>query len=345
VTATPQPSPSPRPSPTATPKPTPAPSPSAPPATALYTPQPADVALGSAAVPAPFDPSLPLGTLGTSTLPNAYASVARALPRGFARRRSAGGAAVGANDHESAGIFTTVGYGPPYNAFFATQTAYEASQLPFPYPAGATGEEHIFAPTTHMGWGNCLEDSTYYNSLPTGQTAHFTVYNFCSANPAFIFDTAIDARFLANYVRIGPNGLPAYAVETFTPDPSPAANSIWYTVLYNYKTARYDLIVSASASSAVNFTPSGNGWSIVELYAAPGPCPLIAPSSATNIAFHNTALRTWLLQQPTMTDFLISYFGLEGGSTNPCFNGAGLAPPALQFSLTDPNWSWTVTSP
>jgi hypothetical protein len=307
-----------------------------------YTPGPADVRVGTAAIPVPFDPSLPLGNLGTTTLTNAYASVARMVPRDFTRRRSSSGPVAAQSDHEAAGIFTSPLYGPAFNAVFVTQTAYEATQLPFPYPAGASGVEHIFSPTTFMGWGNCLENSTYYNSSPTGQTAHFTVYNFCLPAPAFVFDAAIDTRFLSNYVRVGPNGLPAYTVETFTPDLSPGSASKWYTILYNYATSRYDLIASAAAGG---FAPTGGGWSIVEAYAAPGPCPRIAPSSASNIAFHAASGGTWLPQQPSLTAYTTSYFGFEAGSTNPCFNAAGSAPATLQFALTTPNSSWKVTSP
>jgi hypothetical protein len=354
ATPSPSPTPSPTPAPTQTPpptptpsrsaRPTPAPTASAAPAAPLYTPLPADVAIAPAALPTPFDPSLPLGSLGTTRLPNAYATLSRLVRRDASLRRPASGPIVGANDHEAAGIFTSPGDGAPYNALFATQTAYEATQLPFPYPSRANGEEHIFSPTTFMGWGSCLEASTYYNSTPAAQTAHFTIYNFCLPAPAFIFDTPIDAQFLTDYVRIGADGLPSYAMETFTPDFTPAATSVWYTVLYNYTAARYDLIASAPAASAA-FTPNSAGWSIVELYAAQGPCPHIAPSSAAHVSFHNTLLRAWLLEQPMLTDYLISYVGYEGGSANACFTPSGSLSAAFQFSVTSPNWSWNVTSP
>jgi hypothetical protein len=286
---------------------------------------------------------LPLGNLGNPGLPNAYASVARTLPSGFARRRSAAAAVVGAGDHEAAGIFTSPGNAPPYNAFFATQTAYEGTQRPFPYPPGASGDEFIFAPTTYLGYGNCLENSTYYHSTATAQTAHFSVYDFCASPPAFIFDTPVDARFLSNYVRIGSDGLPSYTVETFTKDSVPAATSTWYTVLYNYASARYDLIISAPA---VTFSATAGGWSVVELYGAPGPCPIVAPSGASNIAYHDTAQRAWVALQPAMGS-VTSYVGLGSGtpSSNPCFLASGATPAALQFSLLKQNWSWKVTSP
>ncbi len=350
--ATPKPSPTPAPSVSATPKPSPAPTTTATPLAGTYTPQPADVTIASAPVPTPFDPSLALSNLGTTPLVNSYSVAVRALPRGFGQRRAASGPTPGPNDHEGAGIFTSpsaaASGSPPFNAFFATQTAYEASQLPFPYPSGASGEEFIFAPTSFLGYGNCLEDSTFYNSSQTStatvETAHFTVYDFCASPPVFVFDTAIDAKFMSNYVRIGLDGLPSYAVETFTPDVLPAASSTWYTVLYNYSTARYDLIISANASGAPPSNLTRGGWSIAELYAAPGPCPLIAPSSASGIAIHDAALGTWLPLQPALPSGVVSYFGFEGGSSNPCFNPAGAAP-ALKFSLTVPNSSWNVTSP
>ncbi len=333
--------PTPTPSPTTHPcgcptkKPTPRPTPTP---TPIYTAAPADVPIAAAPAPTPFDPSSPLSLLGQTDLPNTISQVD--IPRRMLAHRYA---TAGYNDHEGEGVFL-FGSAPPYNAFFGLQTAYEALQKPFPYPtSGVTGEEQIFAPTMHPAWSSCLENSSYYNSTAAGETAHFTVFNFCLSSPTFIFDANVNAQFVSEYVRRGPQRRQMYVSEIFTPDQQITGTSRWYSILYNFSKHRYDIIISAPAIGS--YQADAFGWSIIEPYAAAGPCPSVAPVMASGLALHNTQTGAWDSVTPSLAGGASTEISVEGGSNNPCLLGDSTGPPSMNFLLLQPNSQWQVTSP
>jgi len=249
---------------------------------------------------------------------------------------------AGANDHESWGI-SLESASSSYTAFYAVQTGYESTQNPLTHPAGVIGTEQTFSPTIREG-GNCLEDSTFYANDNVTQSALFTVFSFCLAQPNFIFTTPIASAFVSQYEGRLPNGEQAYVVETFTPDTVPTASSTWYTVLFNFATQRWDVVISAADSAAI--VPSAAGWDFAETYFAPGQCPSLAPSGSSVVAYYDATTSSWKLQQGIMTGGLTSQVG--GGANlggNPCFLPAGSQPPSLQFLLENPNYNWVVTSP
>jgi hypothetical protein len=313
-----------------TPKPTPFPN-------SIYTPLPPDTNVQRSVMPTPFDPSLPLTRLGTTDLVNRISSLA--VPH---RRSTQSFALAPENDHESEGVFL-FGNAPPYNALFATQTAYEAVQDPVPFPPGASGAEQIFAPTMHPAWGSCLESSSFYISSPAGETAHFTVFNFCLASASFIFDATIDSTFLRDYVRYTDGDFPSYVSEIFTPDTVPSPTSTWYSVLYNFHRHRYDIITSVNANGL--FQADAFGWSIVEPYDAQGTCPRIAPALVSHLSAYNTARDGWDAVTPFMDGGAYTFIGVQAGSTNSCLLGDATGAASIDFTLITENSAWEATSP
>jgi hypothetical protein len=313
------------------PKPTPFPA-------SIYTPLPADIHVQRAVMPTPFDPRLPVSMLGTAQIANANASAK--LPH---RRTTQSFALAPPDDHEAEGTFM-FGDAPPYNALFGTQTAYEASQNPFPPASGKDGGDQIFVPTMHPAWGSCLENSTYYNNA-AGATAvaQFTVFNFCLPSASFIFAANIDSTFLRNYVRLTDGGFPSYVSEIFTSDTATSGSSTWYSVLYNFQRHRYDLIASVNANGF--FQGDAFGWSIVEPYPAQGTCPQIAPALVTQLSTHNTITGAWDAVTPFMAGGAYSFIGLEGGSTNVCLDGDSTGSASIDFTLLNENYEWEATSP
>jgi hypothetical protein len=298
-----------------------------------YTAGPADTTVMAAALPTPFDPSLPLSLLGNISLPNLYTTSAQNIRRPMS-------AVALANDHEGLGDFLTQTLPPTfYNAAFATESAYEASQSPV-VSQGATGRNQIFAPTLHFG--QCLENSTFYDGDGSlqGTTAHFTVYNFCLSSPKFIYDTQITQAFLNAYVRINPaNNLPSYTTEIFTPDNNISGNSTWYSILYDYQTSKYDLVSSSSVGGGAQM----NFWSMYEGYFAQGPCPILAPIGASGIAFHNSNDQSWELVVNSMpggaqTEAIAS---TTASSSNSCM----LPNATINVKFLIPNSSWEGVSP
>ena len=290
----------------------------------FYTAAPADVAVGAAPVPSPFEP----GNVFTAAHAARHAG-------GFPRRDAS-------TDHEAQGVFLG-GYAPPYNALFATQSVYEALQRPMPLPAGASGGVQAYAPTLHLGWGGCLEASSFYETSSAGATAQFTVYDLCLPSPTLVFSSTIDAAFLHKYVRLSPDGTPSYTVEMFTPDTFPGNNSAWTALLYDYPAAKYDTMVTLSAKGAT--APDAASWSVVELYDSAGVCPRMAPVSANFAAMHDALADMWDPVTPSMPDGVTASIGVQGGSANACFLGSPNAVPTLNFSLLTPSSYWRVTSP
>jgi hypothetical protein len=298
-----------------------------------YTAGPADTTVVTAAVPTPFDPSLPLNLLGKISLPNADVNSAQR----FVRRTQA---SVGANDHEAVGVFLTPTLPPTYyNGVFATESVYEASQIPL-VNQGASGADQVFAPT--LRFGQCLENSTLYSGDGSiqGTTAHFTVFNFCLSNPNYVYDTQITQAFLNTYVRINPaNNLPSYTTEIFTSNSTISGNPTWYSLLYNYQTSTYDLVMSSpvGGGSPMNF------WSVYEPYFAQGPCPILAPMGASGVVFHNSLSKNWELLAKSMpggaqTETITSS---APGSANTCFLSNG----TISINILTPNSSWEGFSP
>jgi hypothetical protein len=318
----------------------------------IYTAGPADVPVVKAAVPQPFDPSSPIPSLGRTPLKPLTTRFE--IPREFFLRRGSVATAP-PGDHEADGTFMFADAQsdpPPYNAIFSTQTAYEALQNPIPYPAGATGAETIFVPTTHMAWGSCLENGTQYQdaSPPNGTTSSFYVFDFCTNPAIFLAWYNVDSTFMSNYVRYlnrGPKSVTAqaYVVESFTPDRHPNAKSTWYSVLYNFNTHSYDVMGSDKRHKGVPFSHGSFGWSIAEPYAAAGPCPQIAPAVLDKLELHDTKGSAWKPVTSTLAAGAYSYIGEEGGSSNSCFNGSPSGSATLLFSLLEPNYSWTTESP
>lgn len=307
----------------------------------IYTPLPADVEVRRARMPEPFDPETSLSRLGTTSLPNTALQSAIIAQRHMLRTF----ATAPQNDHESEGAFI-FGSAPPYNAIFGLHTAYEASQAPLPYPAGASGPENIFAPTLHPAWGSCLENSTYYiTQSSANQVANFTVFNFCEPpdSATFIYSTPIDRRFLEEYVRLGPGNLPTYATEIFTPDIVPSANSTWYSLLWNFRRHRYDRMISASANGS--FQADAFGWSIVEPYPAAGPCPRLAPIMASSLSVYNVGTQRWDALAPQLAGGAYTFISVEGGSANNCLLGDSTGPASINFTLLQANSAWMTTSP
>src|SRR5271165_3045977 len=170
----------------------------------VYEPRAPDVTLAPVTLPLPFNPSSPLSSLGRTNLPNSY--VRQSATPGFDRFRSARArpmSIAGANDHESWGI-SLESASSSYTAFYAVQTGYESTQNPLTHPAGVIGTEQTFSPTIREG-GNCLEDSTFYANDNVTQSALFTVFSFCLAQPNFIFTTPIASAFVSQYEGRLPN--------------------------------------------------------------------------------------------------------------------------------------------
>lgn len=294
-----------------------------------------------AAMPTPFDPSLPLTNLGTTDLVNQISALDLAS-RLAAHGRVRGYATVPPNDHESQGVFF-FGNAPPYNAFFGTQTAYEALQKPLTAPAGTSGLEQLFSPTMHPAWSSCLENSTFYISSSSSATSHFTVFNFCLTAGSFVFDANVDSKFLSEYVRLNSDGYPSYASEIFTTDKQPSGTSPWYSILYNFSKARYDLIISKPSDGF--YSPDAFGWSIIEPFFAQGPCPQIAPAMAAALSVHNTTSGLWDPLMASMAGGATTVVTVQGGSQNNCLLGDNTGPASINFLTLVPNSKWRATSP
>ena len=291
----------------------------------IYTAAPADVVVQPQAVPSPFDP--------------ASAPVELAQRHGAAYNRRFH---VNGEDHEAEGVFLS-GYRVPYNAIFATQSAYEGQQRPLSLPNLVSGSAQAYAPTLHLGWGGCLEASSFYDTSSSGTTAQFTIYNFCLSSPALIASIPIDADFLRKYVRLTPDGTPSYAVEMYTSDTFPTYTSTWTALLYNYGDGKYDAIVTVPANGGTS--PDAAGWSVTELYDSAGECPRMAPVRANYAALHDAFADTWRAFAPSMPNGITTGVDVQGSSANQCFLGARDAAPTLNFSLLAPNSYWQVTSP
>lgn len=342
----------PSPVPTATPVPTPSPSPTPLTAAAIdgalpATPAPStvyeakapDATIAAANAPTPFPPSASLSNLGTTTLVNTDADERVAQTQQYARSRQS---VAPAGDHEAWGFFANLNAAIPYDAFYAIETGYEFSQAPFPYPSGVTGLEQTFAPTIHNPGYGCLEDSTYYrNDGNADQSAHFTVFNFCLAQRAYIFDAQITKAFVTSYEARLPNGQQSYVVETFTPDANPSPSSTWYTILFNFATGRWDKIISVNAGGYS--TPQSGGWNFAETYFQKGNCPKLAPSGSSVVGYYNSSTKSWLAQENSLPNGL-SFSGPEGSTSATCFLPSGSSPATLRFELENSAYNWVVTS-
>jgi hypothetical protein len=296
-------------------------------------------------MPAPLAPGTNARELALTTLHNLVGRLHP--PSQFYLRRHAVATAP-PQDHEADGVFlfpNSDGQAPSYTAIFSAQTAYEATQNPAPYPAGASGGATAFTPTTHLAWGGCSETGTAYQDLnpPNGLEAYFYIFSFCGSG-GFPYTYQIDSEFLKNYVRFIEKPYPQYVVETFSDRAVPDVRATWYTVLYNFRTHRYDVVGHVSSKGTMI---SGNsfGWSISELYAAAGPCPLVAPTLLSGLSLYDAASREWQPVTPGLIDGAYSFVSQEGGSSNSCFNGNGSATATLDYDTLDPNDSFSVLSP
>lgn len=310
-----------------------------------YTAAPADVHVAPAQLPTPMPPAGYVRSLDVVSLPNLVGRLRP--PKAFLLRRHVVATAP-PGDHEGDGVFmfpNANGQAPSYNAVFSAQTAYEASQNPAPYPAGASGEATEFTPTTHLAWGGCTETGTAYQDAgpPNALNAYFYIFSFCGQG-GFAYTYQIDATFLRKYVRFLQPGYPQYVVETFSDRPEPYQHGTWTTLLYNFETRRYDV---AGRLSSKGDTISGNsfGWSVSEPYPATGPCPQIAPTLLSDLSLYDSVSRTWQPVTSTLIDGAYSYVSQEGGSANVCFNGSGSATATLNYLTLQPNFSFSVTSP
>ena len=317
-----------------------------------FTAAPPDVPIASANMPAPFDPESPAPNLGRTALKRSTARFV--IPLRFLLQRNSVATAP-PNDHEAVGTFmfaNNENQRPPYTAIFSVQSAYEALQNPLPYPMGASGPETIFVPTTHMGWGSCLETGTQYQDVtpPNSTTAEYYVFDFCTKPATFLAWYDIDAAFLTSYVRYigrGKNavGAQAYVTETFTPDAHPNRRSQWYSLLYNFTTGQYDVMGTDRPHAGVQFSRGAFGWSVTEPYAPAGPCPQIAPAALKKLELYDAKRSAWQPLTPTLARGAYSYIGFEASSPNSCILGSPSGNPTLLFDLLKPNDAWTTVSP
>ena len=297
---------------------------------------------------APLDISVPVAQLPAARLTNdlskrpplfdarhaALASANRELPL----------SSIPASEHGSEGI--GIDAGGPYRALYAIHSAYDASAITF-----APGQAYtLFAPTSHMSNGSCLEvGNAYYTDANGNIVAQFYVFDFCLSQPTYAFLATIDDQFESNYVRVVNKNkgsglhqkLPYYITEIVaTPKNSRRpldANTTWTALLYNHTTGSWDRVYSDTGSTGA----TSGGWSIFEDYFPAGPCPSLGPTFAADaLKLYNEQTRQWELLAPQMARTTTS---VNPFAQSSCFCADSTGPASYGFDLEAPNSEWAVT--
>jgi hypothetical protein len=234
------------------------------------------------------------------------------------------------DDHSDVGV--TFSGGNRYTGIYSIHSVYTPNeQLNMTFPAGQSGQELLYSPTTKMPDGGCLENGTYYLSVDPAQTfAGFYIFDFCGTG-GFAYFHDIDAAFHRAYVR-NLNDVPSYVVQELADRRVLTANTVWTTYLYNFASSRWDAVFREAGR-----TGGLAGWSIFESYYLPGQCPSLPTMQARQIQLYDPQ-RGWIHVTASMPDTSVD---TGGGGTLDCFN---LAPVSYKFTFVKSNWWWRVSS-
>jgi hypothetical protein len=245
-------------------------------------------------------------------------------------------------DHGADGI--GIDPGGQYRGLYAIHTAYLATDVQL---QSSLGVETLFAPTSHMSDGACLEVGNRYYNAGTSVIAEFYVFNFCSTNPFFAFTTPLDASFETDYVRVQNrdkgNGekerLPYYVTEIVASNKgtqSLGPTTTWTALLYNHTTRSWDRVYSTVGSTSA----SSGGWSIFEEYYQAGLCPPLGPKfSVDSLKLYNANNRQWELVAPQMDGKTTS---VNPFAQSNCFYNDATGNANYLFFLKTPNDEWEV---
>jgi hypothetical protein len=234
--------------------------------------------------------------------------------------------------------------GGSYRGLYAVHTAYGASDIQL----GSTQAHTVFAPTSHMSDGSCLEvGNAYYNNAGSAVIAQFYVYDFCATPPAFAFLATIDDSFVADYVRVvnrdkatgGVERLPYYITEiTASGNASLSAQTQWTALLYNHTKHAWERVYSNVGSTGA----SSLGWSIFEDYYPAGPCAALGPKfSVDSLKLYNGQTHRWESVTPQMAGKTTS---VNPFSQSNCFYGDTSGPATYSFALETENGEWEVVT-
>lgn len=297
--------------------------------------------------PAPADPASAINQLSAVRLTNqpdrtAVFDVRHAQLTSDAGRTPLSSALQG--DHGADGI--GINPGGMYRGLYAVHTAYLATDLQL---QSRQGFDTLFAPTSHMSDGACLEVGNRYYNAGASVIAQFYVFDFCSTAPFFAFVTPLDENFQSDYVRVQNrdkgNGekerLPYYITEIVASNKAKQpldATTTWTALLYNHTTHSWDRVYSSVGSTGA----SSGGWSIFEEYYQPGPCPLLGPKfSVDSLKLYNANTHRWELAAPQMDGKTTS---VNPFAQSNCFNNDATGNATYFFFLETPNDEWEVAT-
>ena len=305
---------------------------------ALHGAAPAQPALSQASAGAapPFNPKTDRARLRNATtpaLPEAHLAPALARLASAAGRRMPR-AWAGSADYEAAGV--TIAPGGYYSAIYALQSAYSAAQMPIAYPAGSTDTSAIYESLTAPN-GGCLGNFATWINAGSGTQAVFSVYDYCAASPAVVYQTPIDSAFLAKYTQPNSAGIPMYASEIYTFDLQPTATSQWASIIYNYQTGAYEQLAQSTGVLSSRTT----GFALWTSELQPQACPVIPLMGADLVELYDNQRNRFELASPSMTD--TTTHAQTPSAQAGCFNASG-GGTSYQFAMLAPNRTFTVSA-
>jgi hypothetical protein len=303
---------------------------------------------------APFDPAVAPESLRQTRLVNDATRKPMRFDTRHAQLRSTRSplSSVVANvdadtEHGADGIWLDAG--GSYRALYAVHTVYPPAEVHLPLPAGATGQQTLFAPTTHMPNGACLENGNAYYTYNGVLVGQFYVFDFCMNPPTYAFLTALDDNFFAEYVRYVNRDkktgekevLPYYITQIVASNKASqplGPRTTWTAMLYNHTTKSWDRVYSNVGSTGASL----GGWSIFENYFVVGPCPRIGPKfSIDALKLYNGDTHRWEFAAPQMTETTTS---VNPFAQSNCFQDDATGLASYGFALKDPNYEWEVVT-
>lgn len=318
---------------------------------------------------APFMPT-DTTSLQTTSLPN----VAASFPSLSGVRGASGGASrapqstINSGDMGfDAGDITD----PRSTATFAVMTAYTTSQytLPFPPSGSPTAPalpERFIGPEIEPGTSCLLEGILYANFGPGGPERNgagdpiqniagpynaFRVIDICDFPPsqgATYYLTPITSAFAEKYVRPNGYGLPSVVSEVYSPEPVGTANAKWFALLFNFESARWDVMLKSRGTIPVG---PGDAMAYPGTQNLPEVCPSLPPIVAEDILIYDAKSGQFHKANQTNTTRVF-----PGSTTDPfrpgmttsnaCFVADKTGPASLTFSFVPgtQNADWVIKS-
>ncbi|MBV8363261.1 MAG: S53 family peptidase [Candidatus Eremiobacteraeota bacterium] len=255
----------------------------------------------------------------------------RDVPAFLTNRAPLGRSTVGPGDVEQTGI--VISAGGPYTGMYSAQTAYKPLLLQVGYPPGGSGTSSLIGPLNLPNNKSCLASGEIYSNPGTASSSTFFVIDFCGGMIAYA--TPIDDTFMQNYTRLNAAGAPELLSFVFTLDATPTQSSVWYSMIYNYTSAQWELNASKTGISS-----SGVGFSLWMSQFVAGQCPVTPPVGADSMYLYNGTSHAFEALAPVMNG---AGSGQFTSNTN-CFKPDSSGPASYTFTVKTPNSAWSVSS-